>query len=102
MKLIAFALAVPVVVLTALLASPELDGVWMAPAFHFYVVSVASLMAAAICSVLVLAVRSVRETRLLFLALSFMALGALFSVHGLTTPGHLYNEVQPSSRRRPG
>lgn len=93
MKLIALALVVPVAILGVLLALPDLDAVWMAPEFHFYVVSASSLMAVMICGVLVLAVRSVRETRILFLALSFMALGALFSVHGLTTPGYLYNEV---------
>jgi hypothetical protein len=65
----------------------------MEPELHFYVVSAASVMSAIICGVLIIAVRSVRETRLLFLALSFMALAALFSVHGLTTPGHLYNGV---------
>ena len=93
MKLLGLCLIAPAVVLGVLLASPGLDALWMAPAFHFYVVSGASLMAAVICALLIEAVRSVRETRIMYLALSFMALGTLFSVHGLTTPGHLYNEV---------
>jgi len=93
MKLLGLILIVPAAVLGALLASPGLDAVWMAPAFHFWVVSGASLMAAAICALLIESVRSVRETRIMYLALSFMALGTLFSVHGLTTPGQLYNEV---------
>jgi len=93
MKLLGLCLIAPAVILGVLLASPELDALWMAPAFHFYVVSGASLMAAVICALLIEAVRSVRETRIMYLALSFMALGTLFSVHGLTTPGHLYHEV---------
>ena len=93
MKLLGPCLIAPAVILGVLLASPELDALWMAPAFHFYVVSGASLMAAVICALLIEAVRSVRETRIMYLALSFMALGTLFSVHGLTTPGHLYHEV---------
>ena len=93
MKLIGAVLVAPVATLGVLIAFPKLDAVWMAPEFHFYVVSSASLMAMIICGVLVLAVRSVRETRILFLALSFMALGAIFSVHGLTTPGYLYDDV---------
>src|SRR3990172_1454809 len=93
MKLLGLILIAPVIILGVLLASPGLDAVWMAPSFHFWVVSGASLMAAVICALLIEAVRSVRETRIMYLALSFMALGTLFSVHGLTTPGHLYDEV---------
>jgi len=83
---------VPAVILAVLVASPEADKLWMVPTFHFYIVSVASLMAAFISGVLVLSARSIRETRILFLALCFMALGAIFSIHGLMTPGHLYHE----------
>src|SRR4030067_863209 len=93
MKLLGLILIAPVVILGVLLASPGLDALWMAPSFHFWVVSGASLMAAAICALLIEAVRSVRETRIMYLALSFMELGTLFSVHGLTTPGQLYDEV---------
>src|SRR3990172_5600197 len=91
--LLGLCLISPAAILGVLLASPGLDAVWMAPALHFYVVSGASIMAAVICALLIEAVRSVRETRIMYLALSFMALGTLFSVHGLTTPGHLYDEV---------
>jgi len=93
MKLLGLVLIMPAAILGVLLASPGLDAVWMATSFHFWVVSGASLMAAVICALLIEAVRSVRETRIMYLALSFMALGTLFSVHGLTTPGQLYDEV---------
>src|SRR3990170_4482457 len=99
--LLGLCLIAPAAILGVLLASPGLDAVWMAPAFHFYVVSGASIMAAVICALLIQAVRSVRETRIMYLALSFMALGTLFSVHGLTTPGHPYDEVYPVLKASP-
>src|SRR3990172_10954707 len=101
MKLLGLILIVPAAILGVLLASPGLDAMWMAASFHFWVVSGASLMAAIICALLIEAVRSVRETRILYLALSFMALGTLFSVHGLTTPGQLYDEVYAVLRASP-
>lgn len=71
------------------LAVPGLDKTWGTSNFHFYVVSAAALLAAGTCVVLVVSARSIRETRILFLALSFFSLATIFSVHGLATPGHL-------------
>ena len=88
--LLGLCLIAPAAVLGALLAIPELE--WYASEFHFYIVSAASLLAAILCGILVLSARSIRETRILFLALSFMALASIFAVHGLTTPGHFYHE----------
>ncbi|HEV8574980.1 MAG TPA: HD domain-containing phosphohydrolase, partial [Dehalococcoidia bacterium] len=100
-RIAAFSLAVPLAVVMALLWLPGLDRPWMAGPFHFYSVSVACFMAAAICGVLVVSARSVRETRILFLALCFMSLALIFSLHGLTTPGHLYHQVSASLTRTP-
>ena len=94
-------MAVPLAVVLALLWLPGLDRPWMAGPFHFYSVSVACFMAAAICGLLVISARSIRETRILFLALCFMSLGLIFSLHGLTTPGHLYHHVSASLTRTP-
>src|SRR3972149_9664514 len=91
MKLLGLILIVPVFVLGALLTIPELE--WYASEFHFYIVSAASLLSAVLCGILVLSARSIRETRILFLALSFMALATIFAVHGFTTPGHFYREA---------
>ena len=96
-----FALAVPAAVLALLLAVPELDKPWGTFSFHFYVVSAASLLAAGACAVLVLSARSIRETRVLFLALCFFSLGMVFSVHGLTTPGFIFNEPYAALGRSP-
>ncbi len=98
----ALSLALPLALLIALLRAPGLSELeFYAPAFHFYVVSAASLLAAAVCAVLVLSARSIRQTRILFLALCFFSLGMIFAVHGLTTPGHLYNHFTAALERSP-
>ncbi len=94
-------LAVPPVVLGALRAFPAQDRAWNADEFHFYVVSGASFAAAFVVALLVFSARSVRETRVLFLALTFFSLAMIFSVHGLTTPGHLYHERTAALVRSP-
>jgi hypothetical protein len=100
-RIAALSLAVPLAVVAALLWFPGLDRPWMAGPFHFYAVSIACLMSAAICGVLVLSARSIRETRILFLALCFISLGLIFSIHGLTTPGHFFSHVSASLTRTP-
>ncbi len=79
--------AAPMILFVALLVIPGLDRPWGSFSFHFYIVSAASLLAAFACLILVLSARSLRETRILFLALSFFALGMVFAIHGLHTPG---------------
>lgn len=101
MFIAAVSVIAPLAMLAVLLAVPDLDRLWIAPTLHFYVVSAACLLAAAICGALVLSARSVRETRILFLALCFFSLALIFSVHGLTTPGHLYHQVSASLTRSP-
>ncbi|HEU4760387.1 MAG TPA: HD domain-containing phosphohydrolase, partial [Dehalococcoidia bacterium] len=101
MRVACLLLAVPLAVLLTLLAFPDLGWEWDAPGFHFYVVSAASLMSAAVCTVLVLSARSIRETRILFLALCFLSLAMIFAVHGLTTPGHLYQHFTAALERSP-
>ena len=96
-----FALAAPLALLALLLAVPEMDKVWGTSSFHFRVVSAASLLAAGTCLVLVGSARSIRETRILFLALCFFSLGIIFSVHGLTTPGHLVDHPTAAIMRSP-
>ncbi|MEX0682964.1 MAG: HD domain-containing phosphohydrolase [Dehalococcoidia bacterium] len=94
-------LAVPALLFAVLLAVPSLDQPWGTNSFHFYVVSAASLMSALACLVLVLSARSIRETRILFLALSFFALGMFFAIHGLTTPGFLFDQPYAALGRSP-
>lgn len=69
-----------------------LDPAWMWFDFHFWASGVTALAAAAACGLLIATGKTLRETRLLFLALAFLCIGGIFSVHGLLTPGVIKHE----------
>jgi HD-GYP domain-containing protein (c-di-GMP phosphodiesterase class II) len=81
-------------------AYPQLDPLWMDRSFHFYVVSIVSLAAAAACIVVMASAATLQNTRLIFLGLAFLTIAGIFSVHGLMTPGfieeHFYHSVAVS------
>jgi HD-GYP domain-containing protein (c-di-GMP phosphodiesterase class II) len=79
-----------------LVAFPEDDPTLMWRPFHFWAVSGIALFSALACAVLVASGRTLRETRMLFLALAFLAIAGIFSVHGLMTPGHIAHEFHQS------
>lgn len=100
-RIVAAALAVPLLLFGALLWTPGLDASWGTFSFHFYVVSAASILSALACLVLIVSARTLRETRVMFLALAFFALATFFSIHGLTTPGFLFDEPSAALERSP-
>ena len=59
------------------------------PYQHFYIVSAVSLLAALVAGVLAVTTIQIGLYRVLFLCLGYMSMGAIFAVHGLTTPGIL-------------
>jgi HD-GYP domain-containing protein (c-di-GMP phosphodiesterase class II) len=65
---------------------------------HFYVVSGTALAAMAACAVIICVTESMRETRLVFLALAFLSIAGIFSVHGLATPGHIHDSATSEIR----
>ena len=85
-------LVLPTMLLVILRLFPSLDEAWMWFDLHFWTTGVTALLAAIACGVLVVAAREIRGTRLLFLALAFLAIGGIFSVHGLMTPGVIKHE----------
>lgn len=72
-----------------LLSHPGQDPVVRVPVEHFYIVSAASLVAFGLATLLAIAAVQIAQYRVLFLALGFMAMGGIFAVHGLATPGLL-------------
>lgn len=100
-RVTALLLAIPAALFIALLAIPGFDKSWGTNSFHFWIVSAACIGAAATCAVLILSARSMRETRILFLALCFFSLGMIFGVHGLTTPGEIYEGPSAALQRSP-
>src|SRR4051794_26336222 len=84
------------VALFALMSSQVLpDPSWVIPNFHFFVVSLTSLIALFLACLMVLAAGQLREARVVFLSLAFMAIAGIFAVHGLTTPGALFQGMNP-------
>jgi HD-GYP domain-containing protein (c-di-GMP phosphodiesterase class II) len=83
------ALFSPMGALALFLAAPSLDPTIMRFDLHFWAVGATALAAGIACALLVASARSLRETRLLFLALAFVTVAGIFSVHGLMTPGYL-------------
>jgi len=59
------------------------------PYQHFYIVSAVSLLAALLAGALAITTIQIGLYRVLFLCLGFTSMGAIFAVHGLTTPGIL-------------
>jgi hypothetical protein len=94
--LTAAVLAAPMVALVVFRRQPSLDPLWMQTSVHFWVVGVTAVAAAIAACVVILSARTLRETRLLFLALAFVCIAGVFSVHGLLTPGYLVHEFYAS------
>lgn len=90
------AFAAPLGFLALARVAPDIDPLIMAPGFHFWVVSGTALAAAIACIVIIASARSLRETRLLFLALAFACIAGVFAVHGLMTPGYMADELYTS------
>jgi HD-GYP domain-containing protein (c-di-GMP phosphodiesterase class II) len=86
----------PVAALLLLHQAPGLDGLWMARGVHFWAVGGAALFSAVACILIVLSARSLRETRLLFLALAFISIAGVFSIHGLMTRGYIAHTFHSS------
>ncbi|HXK33101.1 MAG TPA: hypothetical protein VNM91_03695, partial [Dehalococcoidia bacterium] len=92
----AVALLAPIASFVTLRIIPGSDGPWMNTTFHFWAVGGTALASAVACAVILLSARTLRETRLLFLALAFLSIAGIFAVHGLMTPGFITHESHQS------
>ncbi len=59
------------------------------PRGHFYIVSLVSILASIIAISVGVAGRRIRNIKISFLSLSFLSLGLMFSIHGLSTPNFI-------------
>ena len=73
--------------LFVLQVNPGLHLDWEAPGLHFYLVSAVAALAFVMAIVLSIGAAAIRQYSVLLLALGFMAMAGLFTVHGLATPG---------------
>jgi hypothetical protein len=67
---------------------------------HFYIVSAASLLAAAVAAILAVTTAQIGLYRVLLICLGFTSMGAIFAVHGLLTPGVIVPERLEDSAYR--
>lgn len=65
------------------------DALFVLPSEHFYVVSLTSLFAAGISYSMGISGIRLRNLQVLFVAMGFISLTILFTLHGLSTPGFL-------------
>src|SRR2546427_1626172 len=79
----------PALVFAWLVAHPPIDVSIRVPPQHFYIVTAVSLLAFVLAVLLAIAAMQIAQYRVLFLCLGFMAMGGIFAVHGLMTPGIL-------------
>lgn len=85
----------PLLILFALLRHVVADPAWVGPTFHFYIVSMTSLIALFLAVVMSMVSGQLKDARVFFLALAFMGLCGIFLVHALTTPGALVPGPNP-------
>jgi putative nucleotidyltransferase with HDIG domain len=60
------------------------------PMGHFYIVSLVSFLASIIAAAVGITGRRIRNIQVSFLSLSFLSLGLMFSIHGLSTPNFIH------------
>ena len=81
------ALLAPLVLLVVLLDVPAFNPELEAPIQHFYIVTAVSVIAFVFAVLVAIASFQGRAYRALFLALGFITMSGLFTVHALSTPG---------------
>src|SRR2546421_10273437 len=79
----------PIGVFAWLATHPASDQSLVVPGQHFAIVTFVSLLALGLAVLLAIAAVQIAQYRVLFLCLGFMAMGGIFAVHGIDTPGIL-------------
>ncbi len=75
---------------------PALDITFHQPIFHFYIVTYISFSAAVVAWLVIASVGASAAPRHRLFGLAFAAMGSLFFLHGLTTPGALIASFNPA------
>lgn len=80
------AILIPYFIFEALHSGLVKDVIFILPRGHFYIVSLVSILASIISIAIGIAGRRIRNIKISFLSLSFLSIGLMFLVHGLSTP----------------
>ena len=81
--------SLPVLTLLILLGGIVPDPTWDGPRFHFIVVTITTALSVAMAMLMVRAATQLRDVRVFFLSLTYLAIAGIFLIHALTTPGVL-------------
>lgn len=79
----------PLALYIFLRANPSMDPAIVVPRQHFYIVSATSIIATLIGIAVGISGSRQRNLQVVYVALAFISLASLFSVHGLATPGFI-------------
>jgi signal transduction histidine kinase len=90
------ALVAPAVGLALWALFPEADPTFAAPLFHFYIVTFTTFAATVVSLFVTISVGQTALPRHLLLAVAFAWMGAVFLLHGATTPGALIATFHPA------
>jgi len=77
----------PLVLLSVLLSSHELNAPWTIPVEHLVITTNVSLISLLVAVLVARAALQVRHYPTLLIAIGFMCMAGIFAVHGLSTPG---------------
>lgn len=88
-------IGLPPALLALALAGVIPDPTWMGLNFHFQIVSLTSFIALLMAMFMLVAALQLKDARVVFLALAFLGIAGIFSVHGLTTPGAIVPGPNP-------
>ena len=69
---------------------PAINGTWVAPRDHFIIVSATAFVSGATAAAFLISIKSLSNTRSVFLGLGFVALALIFMSHGLATPNVVF------------
>jgi putative nucleotidyltransferase with HDIG domain len=89
----ALAVTIPYLLFELLRSGIIDDPYFKMPHGHFYIVSAVSFLALIISIAIAVAGRRLRNIKVTFLALSFISLAQMFSVHGLSTPHFILEQT---------
>ncbi len=87
------ALALPIIGLVVLLASPPLDMEWEHHPSHFWLVLVTAAVNVALAYITNVAAGRQRDARMVLISLAFMASAGFLGLHALATPGVLLTDA---------
>jgi HD-GYP domain-containing protein (c-di-GMP phosphodiesterase class II) len=86
-------LASPLVLLFLLLRDPSVDPIVPAPEAHFAIVTFTAIAGEVLAAVLLVIAERLREPRGFYIGLAFAAMASFYFVHGLLTPGIIFERA---------